>query len=97
MERTSIFYLANLGSEVHRIFVLKEKGLFDEANKAHIRAIGIIEKLLIHPELEGRTEEIEILKNYLEESVRREKIQFFKEEWRKYFSPYANRLSLMNK
>lgn len=92
MERTPLFYLANLGSEVNRIFTLKEKGLLKEADGAYARAMSIVEKLLNHPDLEGRTEEIKMLKDYLEQSMKSENAQFLKKEWRGYFSPYANRL-----
>ena len=96
MERTPLFYLANLGSEVHRIFTLKEKGLTKESEAAYARAIGIVDKLLKHPDLEGRTGEVKILKDYLEQSVRSDRVQFFKKEWQIYFSPYANRLFSLN-
>lgn len=92
MERTALFYLANLGSEVNRIFTLKEKGLTREAEGAYLRATDIIEKLLTHPELEGRTDEIKILRDYLEQSLTSERTEFLKKEWQGYFSPYANRL-----
>jgi len=92
MERTSLFYLANLGSEVNRIFILKEKGLLKEAKRAYSRAMGIIDKLLSHPDLEGRTGEIKMLKDYLEQSMKNDRTQFLKKEWQNYFSPYANRL-----
>ncbi|KKR46936.1 MAG: hypothetical protein UT90_C0014G0025 [Parcubacteria group bacterium GW2011_GWA1_40_21] len=92
MERTPLFYLANLGSEVNRIFILKEKGLLKEAERAYARAMDIVEKLLSHPDLEGRTWEIEILKDYLEQSMISDRVRFFKQEWQRYFSPYANRL-----
>lgn len=92
MERTPLFYLANLGSEVNRIFTLKEKGLSKDAEGAYARAMSIVEKLLNHPEIEGGTEEIKMLKNYLEQSMRSENAQSLKKEWQEYFSPYANRL-----
>lgn len=96
MERTPLFYLSNLGSEVHRIFTLKEKGLLKEAEEAYHRAMDIVEKLLNHPDLEGRTGEIKMLKNYLEKSVKSDRSQFFKKEWQGYFSPYVNRLFTSN-
>ncbi|MEK9182202.1 MAG: hypothetical protein AAB781_01275 [Patescibacteria group bacterium] len=96
MERTPLFYLANLGSEVNRIFTLKEKGLTKESEAAYARAISIIDKLLKHPDLEGRAEEIKILKDYLEQSMRSNRVQFLKKEWQGYFSPYANRLLSLN-
>jgi hypothetical protein len=92
MERTPLFYLANLGSEVNRIFILKEKGLLKEAEGAYARAMDIVEKLLSHPDLEGRTGEIKILKDYLDQSMKNDRIRFLKKEWQNYFSPYANRL-----
>lgn len=92
MERTPLFYLANLGSEINRIFSLKEKGLFKESEEAHSRSLDIIEKLLKHPDLEGRTQEIEILRNYLEQSLEKEYSSHSKNEWQGYFSPYAMRL-----
>ena len=92
MERTPLFYLANLGSEVNRIFTLKEKGLTKEVEGAYNRAMGIVEKLLNHPDLAGRTGEIKMLKDYLEQSMRSKDTQFLKKEWQVYFSPYANRL-----
>ena len=92
MERTPLFYLANLGSEVNRIFILKEKGLLKEAERAYARAMDIVEKLLSHPDLEGRTGEIKILKDYLEQSMISDRARFLKKEWKRYFSPYANRL-----
>ena len=92
MERTPLFYMANLGSEVNRIFILKEKGLLKEADGAYYRAMGIVEKILSHPDLEGRTGEIKILKDYLEQSMISDRARFLKKEWEGYFSPYANRL-----
>lgn len=97
MERTPLFYLANLGSEVQRIFTLKEKGLMREAEGAYVRAMDIVDKLLNHPNLERETEEIKMLKNYLEQSMISEPTQSLKKEWQEYFSPYANRLFFMNK
>lgn len=91
MEQTSLFYMANLGSEVNRIFSLKEKGLSRGADAAYARAAAIVEKLLSHTELAGRTQEIQILKNYLESSFRSESAQFFKKELQGYFTPYASR------
>lgn len=92
MERTPLFYLANLGSEINRIFTLKEKGLLKEAEEARARALAIIEKLEAHPDLAGRTAEIDIIKNYLDQSLEKERLVSSKKEWQAYFSPYAMRL-----
>lgn len=92
MERTSLFYLANLGSEINRIFTLKEKGLLKESNEALARATAIIEILEKHPDLKSRTQEIEMLANYLGQSIREERTDLSKKEWQAYFTPYATRL-----
>ena len=71
---------------------MKEKGLFKDAEGAYARAMSIVEKLLNHPEIEGRTGEIKMLKDYLEQSMKSENAQSLKKEWQGYFSPYASRL-----
>ncbi len=91
-ERTPLFYMANLGSEVERIFSLKKKGMDKEAESAYTRALKIVDKLLEHPELSGRTGELELLKNYLEESFKNEQTATVQKEWRNYFLPYATKL-----
>lgn len=91
-ERTSLFYMANLGSEVERIFSLKKKGMDKEAGEAYVRALDIIEKLTKHPELLNRTGEIKLLKDYLEESLKNKSAAMNQREWQNYFLPYATRL-----
>lgn len=91
-ERTSLFYMANLGSEVERIFSLKKRGMEEESKEAYARALNIIEKLISHRELSGRTGEIKLLKNYLGESIKNLQDQVIQEEWRNYFMPYVTRL-----
>lgn len=93
MERTPLFYMANLGSEMNRIFTLKEKGLLKEADEARSRAKDIIERLEEHPDLAGRTAEIDIIKNYLDQSLEKERLVLSQKEWQAYFYPYAMRLS----
>ena len=70
---------------MHRIFTLKEKGLVKEAEGAYTRALDIIEKLLNHPDLEGRTGEIKMLKDYLKQSMENEQVQFLKKNGRSTF------------
>ena len=96
MERTSLFYLANLGSEINRIFTLKEKGLMKGSEEALARATAIIEILEKHPDIKGRTQEIEMLASYLGQSINQERIDLSKKEWQAYFTPYATRLFSIN-
>ena len=50
------------------------------------------DKVKVDAKIEGRTGEIEILKDYLEQSMISDRARFLKKEWKRYFSPYANRL-----
>ena len=90
MERTSLFYMANLGSEVQRVFSLRKRGLFSESDQAHKRAGDIIKLLLGHPEIIGRDEEIRLLQEYLEELVKKGN-DVHEKKLQSYFSPFALR------
>ena len=46
-ERPLYFYVANLGSEIQRIFVWKEKGDREAMQNAYNRAISIIDKIKV--------------------------------------------------
>ena len=91
--RTTLFLMANLGSEVSQIFSYAEKGELKLAESARLRADRIIKELLAHPEMKGRTGEIEILKSVIEDLFARER-QFAvnKTEIEEYFMPFALRL-----
>lgn len=99
MERTPLFYMANLGSEIHRVFDFKERELYQEATDAYARSMHIIEKLLVLLEKNpGGTQEIYALKNYLKSSFESPIIDVspIKQEWAKYFMPYAYKLLSTN-
>jgi len=60
--------MANLGSEMVRMFSLKEEGSVDLVQGSADRSLKIIEQLLIHPEIKGVNGEVKILKNELPRS-----------------------------
>ena len=57
-ERTPLFLMANLGSEVSQLFLHLEKGERERSMSVTVRAQKIIEELLAHPELRGKTKEV---------------------------------------
>ncbi len=46
MDKPVYFYMANLGSEMERIFVWREKGMIDEMMNAYNRAEKILDGIL---------------------------------------------------
>lgn len=90
-ERTVLFYMANLGSEVSRALLEYQKEDFINMHSAVLRAKDIMEKITEFPEMKGRTGEIEILKSIMED-LDRKKFEIKKEQLLDYFSPFATRL-----
>lgn len=91
--RTPLFLMANLGSEMSQIFSYMEKGELKMAQSARSRANIIITELLAHSDMKGRTGEVEILSEIIEDvfaSNRRYKVK--KSEIEEYFMPFALRL-----
>lgn len=89
--RTSLFYMANLGSEVSRVLLEYEKEDFEKMRDSIARAKNIIEKIKEFPEMKGRTGEIEILKSILDD-LNQKKFELNKDQLLNYFSPFAIRL-----
>lgn len=94
--RTSLFLMANLGSEVSQIFSHAEKGDWKMAELSASRAVKIIDELLKHSEMRGRTGEIDILKEVIEDAFsQRRRFKVKKSEIDEYFMPFA--LRFMNR
>lgn len=90
--RTPLFFTANLGSEVSQIFSHVEKGEFKMAESSATRAVKIIDELLKHSEMRGRTGEIEILKEVIKDAFsQRRRFKVKKSEIDEYFMPFALR------
>ena len=84
--------MANLGSEVARLVRAVESKSLARADESCTRALDIVNELLAHPELKGRTEEIEILKDVIEDiSSVMPKYRIKSEELESYFMPFAMR------
>jgi len=89
--RTSLFYMANLGSEVSRVLLEYQKKEYEKMNNSIIRARDIIAKIEEFPEMKGRTLEFEILKSIIND-LNQKKFELNKDQLLDYFSPFATRL-----
>ncbi len=90
-DRTLLFYMANLGSEISRALLEYEKKDFQKMQNSVIRAKNIIIKIEKFPEMNGRTGELEILKSIIE-NLNQKKFELDKNQLLDYFSPFAVRL-----
>lgn len=90
MRRTPLFLMANLGTEIVRIFSFQEKGDRELANRSAERALKIIAELTTQKESEGAAREAEILKMVVEDSISKEtELHNNKREWESFFLPFA--------
>ncbi|OGI77143.1 hypothetical protein A3B85_01720 [Candidatus Nomurabacteria bacterium RIFCSPHIGHO2_02_FULL_37_13] len=90
-ERTPLFYMANLGSEVSRAVREFQKEEYERMHSSIIRAKNIIQTIEQFPEMRGRTGELVILKSIIED-LDKKKLEIDKKQLLDYFSPFAIRL-----
>lgn len=91
-ERTPLFYMANLGAEVSRLYAAKKKD--DEAVKAELqRCMDIIDALVSVESHFWRRQEVSILKDVLEDiAAGNDRYDVSEEDLEEYFLPFALRL-----
>ncbi len=90
MKKNAQFYMANLGSEVQRIFRWKKLGDEKETKSAVERALKIIETLLSLPEVKGREGEVFILKDIISDyALPERKFKISENHLTSYFMPFA--------
>jgi len=90
-DRTSLFYMANLGSEVSRALLEYQKKDFENMRNSIFRAKSIIKKIEEFPEMQGRTGELEILESIIDD-LNLKKLEVDKDQLMNYFTPFAMRL-----
>jgi hypothetical protein len=91
-EKSICFYVANLGSEVQRIFVWKERGDKEAMQEAFKRAISIIDKIKSFDN-ESANKEMDILKKSLKELISEEHESVLNRgQISSYFNPFALRV-----
>ena len=89
--RTTLFYMANLGSEVSRAILEYEKQDFEKMHNSITRSMDIIIKIEEFPEMKGRTGELEILKSIIDD-LNNKKFELKKDQLLNYFTPFAIKL-----
>ena len=88
-ERTSVFLMANLGSEVSRIFSAKEKNNPNLLVSAITRARAILSELKTLPDIKNN-KEIDILADVIDDLGQvTPKYQIIPEHLKSYFYPFA--------
>lgn len=86
------FYVANLGSEIQRIFSWKEKKDENAARNAYDRALGIMGTIRDFRNSSANTE-MDILQEALEDLISGSKnYQLDREQMSSYFNPFALRI-----
>jgi hypothetical protein len=90
--RTSLFYMANLGSEVSRAILAYQKEDFTNMHDSIFRAKDIIRKIEEFPEMKGRTMELEILESVIDD-LGLKRFEVDKDQLLNYFTPFAMRLT----
>ena len=91
-QRTIQFLMANLGSEVARLFSFKRKGEFDQARSSSERASKIIDSLEKHPDIHGGRGEVEIMKEIINDAMSvKPKLHVTENELKSYFMPFSLR------
>lgn len=91
--RTPLFLMANLGSEVSQVFLNMEKRETKMAQSSLSRSNRIISELLSCPELQGRTKEVEIVKDIIESTfLGNGRYEVKRDDIENYFQPFALRL-----
>ena len=94
-ERTSLFFMANLSSEVSRIFSAKENGDLKILQMAMAKAKSIISELKKLPDTKNNRE-IDILADVIDDlGQKNQKYQVSQEYLKSYFYPFAMRLMRM--
>ena len=85
--------MANLGSDVSQLFSYLEKNDARLAQAAASRACAIIEELLRLPDIRGGAEEVEILRDIIEDAARgARRFEVSRAELEDYFVPFALRV-----
>lgn len=84
-EKPLYFYVANLGSEIQRIFVWQEKADIEAMHSAFKRAVSIVDKIKSFNNKNANIE-MDILKKGIEENI------FSRNQISSYFSPFALRV-----
>ena len=88
--RTSKFLMANLGAEVERILLWKEKNDQQMIESARDRAQKILDQIMGSPDMSARVKEIKILNEAISDlASKTPKYNIVPAHLRGYFAPFA--------
>ena len=90
-DRPIHFYVANLGSEIQRIFVWKEKGDKEAMQNAYKRALSIIETIK-NFDNKSANMEMDIISGSLVDLVSEREEHIDRVQMSSYFNPFALRV-----
>jgi hypothetical protein len=92
-ERTPAFLMANLGSEMVRLFQAKKAKQFDMAKNSAERAYKIIDSIVIHQDVGQGKKEAEILRMIIKDSLsEKPELHISEDDLNSYFTPFAKRV-----
>jgi hypothetical protein len=92
IQKDATFLMANLGSEVARLYKAIDLKSSQRVEESRTRALRIIDELLLNPQTQGRSGEIKILKDVIEDiSTPMPKYLVKSKEFEVYFMPFALR------
>lgn len=91
-EKPLYFYVANLGSEIQRIFVWKEKGDKEAMQNSYKRAISIIDKIKSFDNKSANAEMNILQKSFKNFTSKNENSSFNRNQMSSYFNPFALRV-----
>lgn len=84
--------MANLGSEVVRLYSALDTDAFEKVVESRTRALYIVDELLSCPQMQGRSGEIEILRDVIHDTAEATPKYLVKgKDLEAYFMPFAMR------
>ena len=93
-DRTALFLMANLGSEVSRLLSARERQDSSMTVASYERAEKMIEEIVSLPEMAGRTLELGLLKSVIVDFCQKQSIyKVDADELKQYFLPFVLRFS----
>lgn len=93
MNRSSLFLMANLGSEVSRLFSAREKRDSKMIRESFERAQKILNEIIVIPDMKKREEEVNILREIINDLAdENREVKTSKKDLIGYFTPFAMRL-----
>ena len=91
--RTTVFLMANLGTEILRLFGYKNKGDLADARMSAERASRIIDSLERHPDINSGKKEVDMIRKVMVEDALSDRPEYHitEADVSSYFMPFSMR------